>query len=82
MKIQDITIDMEEFGAHFANMDDDDQALFFKGLAGELKCWKSTYKAQMQFHSVARKLAYDTKQLLSETVGMVWYKEEEVKNGM
>lgn len=37
-------------------MDDNEQALFFKGLAGELRCWNSTYNAQLQFHGVARLL--------------------------
>ena len=76
MRIQTVNIDMEAFGAEFANMDDNEQALFFKGLAGELRCWKSTYHAQLQFHGVARLLNPDQKELLADTVGMVWYKEE------
>lgn len=76
MKIQTVQIDMEAFGAEFANMDDSEQALFFKGLAGELRCWKSTYRAQLQFHGVARLLKRDQKELLADTVGMAWYKEE------
>lgn len=76
MKIQTVTIDMEALGAQFANMDDNEQAAFFKGLAAELQCWKSTYHAQLQFHGVARLLKQDQKELLAETVGMVWYKEE------
>ena len=75
MKIQAV-IDMEALGAQFANMDDNEQALFFKGLAGELQCWKSTYRAQLQFHGVARLLNKEQKELLADTVGMVWYKEE------
>lgn len=67
---------MEAFGAEFVNMDDSEQALFFKGLAGELRCWK-TYHAQMQFHGVARLLTKDQKELLADTVGMAWYKEED-----
>jgi hypothetical protein len=76
MKIAAVNVDMEAFGAQFANMDDEDQALFFMGLAGELRCWKSTYQAQMQFHSVARKLKKETKELLADMVGVIWYKEE------
>lgn len=76
MKVQSLKIDMEAFGAVFANMDDNDQALFFKGLAGELRGWKSTHNAQLQFHGVARLLNKEQKELLADTVGMVWYKEE------
>ena len=76
MRIQTVNIDMEAFGAEFANMDDSEQALFFKGLAGELRCWKSMYHAQLQFHGVAQLLKQDQKELLADTVGMVWYKEE------
>lgn len=76
MEVQSVKIDMEAFGAEFVNMDDKEQALFFKGLAGELRCWKSTYLAQLQFHGVARLLNPEQKELLADTVGMVWYKEE------
>jgi len=76
MKVQSVNIDTEAFGAEFANMDDKEQALFFKGLAGELRCWKSTYNAQLQFHAVARLLNKEQIELLADTVGMVWYKEE------
>ena len=76
MKVQSVKIDMEAFGAEFANMDDNEQALFFKGLAGELRCWKSNYNAQLQYYGVARLLKQDQKELLADTVGMVWYKEE------
>lgn len=76
MKTQTVELDMEAFGAQFANMGDDDQALFFKGLAGELKCWESAYAAQIQFHSVGRKLKPEQKKLLAQTVAMVWHEED------
>jgi hypothetical protein len=75
MKIQAVNIDMEAFGAQFANMDDSDQALFFKGLARELICWKSEYNAQMQFHGVAKGLKEDEKRALDNALGCLWFKE-------
>jgi hypothetical protein len=75
MKIQAVNIDMEAFGAQFANMDDNDQALFFKGLARELICWKSEHLAQMQFHGVAKGLKEDEKRALDNALGCLWYKE-------
>ena len=76
MKIQVVDINMEALGAQFANMDDSDQSLFFKGLVGELRCWDSIYHGQMQFHSVARLLTEEDKALLDQTVGCIWYKED------
>jgi len=76
MKINAVNIDMEAFGAQFANMDDSEQAAFFKGLAGELRCWKSTYNAQMQFHAVSKLVKKEDRDLLDETVACVWYKDE------
>lgn len=75
MKVQTVSIDMEAFGATFAGLDSVEQALFFKGLAGELACWDSVYRAQMQFHRVAEGLTGTQKDLLEDTVGMVWFKE-------
>lgn len=75
MKIQTVTIDMEAFGAQFANMDGNEQALFFKGLASELKTWPSLHQGAMQFCSVGRLLKDDQKKILDETVGLAWYKE-------
>jgi hypothetical protein len=43
MRINTVEINMEAFGADFANMDDVEQAKFFKGLARELICWHSDY---------------------------------------
>lgn len=76
MKIQTVQIDMEALGAQFANMDDNEQALFFKGLSAELKTWPSIHQGEMQFCSVGRLLKDDQKKILSQIVGMVWYKEE------
>ena len=76
MKIQTVTIDMEALGAQFANMDDNEQAAFFKGLAAELKTWPSIHQGEMQFCSVGRLLKDDQKKILSQVVEMAWYKEE------
>jgi hypothetical protein len=74
MKVQAVQIDMEAFGAQFANMDDNDQALFFKGLAAELKTWASVHQGEMQFCSVGRLLKDDEKEILSQVVEIAWEK--------
>jgi hypothetical protein len=76
MKIQTVQIDMEALGAQFANMDDKEQALFFKGLAAELKTWPSIHQGEMQFCSVGCLLNDDQKKILSRVVEMAWYKED------
>jgi len=76
MKIQSVQIDMEAFGAQFANMDDNEQAAFFKGLAAELKTWPSIHQGEMQFCSVGQLLKDEQKKILSQVVGIAWYKEE------
>ena len=74
MKVQVVNIDIEALGAQFANMDSEEQALFFKGLARELMCWKSEYNAQMQFHLVACCLKEDEKKTLGNALGCLWFK--------
>jgi len=76
MRIQAVNIDMEAFGAQFANMDDNEQAAFFKGLASELKTWPSVHQAEMQFCAVGRLLKDEHKKILDSAIGMVYYKEE------
>ncbi len=75
MKIQSVEIDMEAFGAEFANKDSKDQAAFFKGLARELMTWKSRHSAQMQFAFVGNDLKDDEKEMLEYAVEQAWYKE-------
>jgi hypothetical protein len=75
MKIQSVKIDMEAFGAQFANMDDNEQALFFKGLADELKTWPSIHQGEMQFCSVGNLLKEEQKQILSRALEIIWAKE-------
>jgi hypothetical protein len=74
MKIQSVKIDMEAFGAQFANMDDNEQALFFKGLAAELKTWPSIHQGEMQFCSVGNLLKDEQKEILSNVLGIIWFK--------
>jgi len=76
VRIQAVEINMEVFGAHFANMDDEEQAAFFKSLARELKLWKSTYHGQLQFHSVGKHLTKEDKEMLDEVVACAWYNGE------
>lgn len=75
MKIQSVQVDMEAFGAQFANMDDNEQALFFKGLADELKTWPSIHQGEMQFCSVGNLLKEEQKQILSRALEIIWAKE-------
>jgi len=74
MKVQAVSIDFKAFGAQFANMDSTEQALFFKGLARELICWKSEYNVQMQFNHVADELKEDEKRALDNALGCLWFK--------
>jgi hypothetical protein len=75
MRINTVEINMEAFGADFANMDDAEQAKFFKGLARELICWHSDYKVQLQFAYIASKLQLDEKKELDNALGMLYFKE-------
>jgi hypothetical protein len=79
MRIQSVQINMEALGAQFANMDDDEQAAFFKGLSEELKNWPSTYQGQMQFCAVGNLLTNDQKEILEKTVSIIFEKKEENK---
>lgn len=76
LRNQSVSIDMEALGAQFANIDDNEQAAFFKGLVAELKTWPSIHQGKMQFCSVGRLLNDDQKKILSQVVEMAWYKEE------
>lgn len=68
--IQPIKIDYEAFGAEFANMNDNEQALFFKGIAKQLKHWETTHHILMQgtnYSTLLKKmLTQDERNLLSE----------------
>jgi hypothetical protein len=71
MKIQSVQIDLEAFGAHFANMDDDDQAAFLRGLASELQHWPSEYRQGLQFLAVADRLSTEHRRILTRVFGML-----------
>lgn len=75
MRIQAVQIDMEVFGAQFANMDDYEQAAFFKGLASELKLWPSLHQGEMQFCGVNLLLTDEHKKILAATVGITFHTE-------
>lgn len=68
--IQPIKIDYEAFGAGFANADNNEQALFFKGIAKQLKHWETTHHILMQganYSTLLKKmLTQDERNLLSE----------------
>lgn len=54
MKI--FNIDLEAFGSVLANMGDEEQALFFKGLTSEFNTWESNHMVQMQLLSAFKLL--------------------------
>ena len=68
-------IDFELFGAEFANMDSEKQALFFRGLARELVSWKSNYRMQIQFAYIAKALVEKDKNTLQDVLPMLWEKD-------
>jgi hypothetical protein len=70
-----IIIDLESFGSEFANMDSEDQAKFFIGLANELSKWPSVSQTQMQFAYAADKLDDKQKNTLDLSLGMLWFKD-------
>ena len=74
--MKSINIDWEALGAQFAHMEDNTQALFFKGLARELKTWETHYHKELQFAYVSRLLKPEEKEEL-EVLGMLWFKDEE-----
>lgn len=71
MKVETVQIDMELFGARFANAGDKDQAAFFKGLAAELRHYESQHAAQLQFAYVGGKLSDDDKKTLDNVLCMI-----------
>ena len=76
MRISTVEINMEALGADFAGMDDHEQAKFFRGLARQLIIWKSDYKAQMQFHAIAKLLTQQEKDALDNALGCLYFKDE------
>lgn len=54
-----IEINYELFGSEFANSDSKKQSSFLKGLACELKHWKSDHHKEMQGYDVMTNLSCD-----------------------
>jgi len=71
----EIDINWEILGAKFANLGDNKQALFFRGMARELSHWDSIHNKQMQFFSVARKLTEKDKIELQKSLECLWWEE-------
>lgn len=67
-----IKIDLELFGSEFANLDSGEQAKFFKGLARELKAWKTHSNKQMQFAYVGQELDDEEKEELANALQMIF----------
>ena len=70
-----VTINWEELGAQFANMSDEEQGSFFKGLARELLHWDSDYQKQIQGSMVSDKLKEEEKKELETFLGMLWFND-------
>ena len=73
--IKSVSINWEVLGAQFANMSDEEQGSFFKGLSRELKHWDSANQKQMQGAMVSDKLNDQDKKELETFLGMLWYKD-------
>lgn len=73
--IKSVKINYEALGAEFANASDEDQALFFTGLANEMRHWQSEHHKQMQGAMVSDKLRDDVKKELETFLGMLWFNE-------
>ena len=71
MKVQTVSIDMEAFGAAFANLDSKEQGAFFHGLAQELKRFESHYSAQLQFGYIAQEITEGDKAILEDVLCML-----------
>ena len=76
MQVKTFEIKWRLVGAKLANLDDSDQAEFFKGLAMEFRNWDSTYKAQVQAHSIADMLSDKDKKLLKLILSCLWMEDE------
>ena len=76
MKTDMVKIEWGLLGAHLANLSDIEQSEFFKGFAFELNRYETAYKRQMQMAYVADKLMQKEKDILEESLSMLWYKEE------
>lgn len=74
-KSDNIEINWESLGATFANMGDDDQAKFFKGLARELMHWDSDHRKELQFFSVSDGLTDKDKEQLEIALKCLWWEE-------
>lgn len=73
--ITSISIKWEVLGSQFANLTDEEQGAFFKGLACELSHWSSCHQKQMQGLMVADKLNDDNKKELETFLQMLWFKD-------
>ncbi len=76
MKVESFKIDMESFGAEFANVDSKEQGLFFKGFANELSHWKSDHQKQMQAAFIRDELSADEQKELKNALEMLWFDDE------
>lgn len=74
MKVKAFDINLELFGAEFANMDSADQAKFFTGLAKELSMWKSKHQIGLQFACVKDSIDPKLTDYLDKSLGMLIYK--------
>jgi len=75
--IDTITFNWEAAGALFATMKADEQAAFFRGVAGELSTWESSWHAEMQGCYVLKeleKLPEKQRECLERFLGMLTYR--------
>ena len=67
-----IDIKWDLLGAELAILSDHEQGAFFHGFAQELKAYKSSYKRQMQMAFTADKLTKEDKEILEESLVMLF----------
>lgn len=75
MKVKAFDINLELFGAEFANMDSKDQAKFFNGMAKELLTWETKHRVEMQFCYVIDDIKPECRDVLKTALGMLIYEE-------
>ena len=70
--INSIDIKWDLLGAKLANLSDEEQGLFFKGLSNELSKFESHYMANLQMCYVKSKLSKKEQEFLKEFLPNLW----------
>ena len=72
MKVSETIFNWRALGAAFANIGDDEQAEFFRGMSESFKHWETRAYIGMQFAGVGQKLCgIKEKELLSDALNQI-----------